>query len=270
MTDWHDFTADNGTPVAALHTPIVLLDRNIGSGTKTAGSAYFLGYPWLGAFQAAPGSATFGYTTSCGGSSTFSVSCSGSAAGSAGYQDISLSNSASVVADMQTCNAGTAFCIAVLSADNAPYLSQVSGANAFDFVSLDGTYVDTNVTGTDSLNDPSGAGSTFKNVILGSYPFYYQVSVQTLGSYTGNNAALEASLLPLLTTTCSADCRCHAEGQVPTAAPSILLDSDNLSALTASPTAGTVIETRGANSDSFPALDKFVYGATLTFNNDPL
>jgi hypothetical protein len=278
LTDWHDFTGNNGQPVAEAHTGIVLIDRNVGSGTKTAGSAFFLGYPWLGAFELAPGSATFGYTGS--GSATTRVGISHSGPGQStksggipsGYVDFMEGNSALVVEDLQTCNASTApvYCIAVLSADNAPYLNQVGGANTYDFVSIDGTYVDTNATGSDSLNDPSGAGSTFKNVILGNYGFYYQVSVQTQSGLTGTNAALEAALLPLLTTNASAIAGITQKKKFPVAAPSIVLDPDNLSAVTANPAAGTVLQTRSANSDNVLAQSPELFGATLTFNNDPL
>jgi hypothetical protein len=272
LTDWHDFTGNNGQPVAEAKTPIVIIDRNIGSGTKTAGSAYFLGYPWLGAFQVRSNSAQFGYTGTGSATVRVNVSGSGPGAGAAGFVDWNDGNSALVVEDLQTCNASTApvYCIAVLSADNAPYLNPVAGANAYDFVSINGTYVDTNVTGTDSLNDPTGAGSTFKNVILGNYSFYYQVSVQTLTSYSGTNAALEAALLPLLTTNASSIAGITQKKKFPVAAPSITLDPDLLSGVTTSPVAGTVLETRSAVSDSFLQLSPNLFGASLTFNTDPL
>jgi hypothetical protein len=270
LTDWHDFTGDNGQPVAIAKTPTVIIDRNIGSGTKTAGSAYFLGYPWLGAFQLRSNSAISGYTGTGSASTRVNVSGSGPGAGGGGFVDWNDGNSALVVEDLQTCNASSALCIAVLSADNAPYLNQVGGANAYDFVSINGTFVDSNVTGTDSLNDPSGAGSTFRNVILGNYSFYYQVSIQTLASYTGNNLAMEAALLPLLTTNASSIAGITQKKKFPVAAPSITLDPDLLSAVTAAPAAGTMLETRSGNSDSFPAVSPELFGATLTFSNDPL
>jgi len=285
--------------VAAAKTPIVLIDRNPGSGTKAAGTLFFLGYPWEGSFQVGPNSAVFGYTNCPAGPppagtsgavnnefgyGTPNPACanyvagnSGPGTGAAGFQDIYAKSSAVVVNDLQSCNTTNDLCIAILSADNAPYLNQVpanSGKNAYDFVSIDGTFVDTNNPGVDSLNDPNGAGSTFKKVIQGSYPFYYQVSVQqnTVNPPAANSfgAALEALLVPKLTSGASAIAGITQKAKFPVASPSIVLDPDTLGAVTPAPAAGTVVETRSAVSGSFPALSPFLYGATLTFNTDPL
>jgi hypothetical protein len=255
LTDWHDFIADSGAPVAAAGTPIKLIDRNIGSGTKTAGSAFFLGYPWLGSFSTRAGSAVYGYTA---GPVT-----------AAGYQDISASNSATVVTDLQTCTSSSLYCIAVLSADNAPYLNQVGGKNTYDFVSINGTYVDTNVNGVDSLNDPAGAGSSFKNVILGNYGFYYQVSLNQDSTYLASNPIPQAFSNALQTALQSSQIAGLATGkQFPVSAPAIVLDPDVATFVTGK--AGVAIESRQGNSDSFPAMNNHAFGVTITFGKDPL
>jgi hypothetical protein len=182
ITDWSQLKGDNGQPLPA--GPVILLDRNIGSGHKTSSSIEFLGYPQLGAAATLPGSYVFGYSGGTDGLGTPPAVCTSE------YQDVQEGSAASTVADLKllaasSCNLRA---ISILSMDNPPGLKanqNVAGTNAYDFVSLNGTWVDAH-TGSDDENGASG--TSYDNVILGNYTWYYQANFNTQANFLSQSS----------------------------------------------------------------------------------
>jgi hypothetical protein len=264
ITDWHNIYADNGSPVAPAGTGIILIDRNVGSGTKTGGTAYFLGAP--------------GLATSTQPNSVSNLAGDGNGAGGlngAGYgpalvlsqtsQDVQDTSSSAVVKDLTSANNSSLLALAILSVDNPPALNQSTGGNPYDFVKINGVAMDGD-TATDNIN--GSTGSSYINVINGSYDFFYQVNFnQRSGFSTGapaSNVAFANGLKAALQSTSLAGV--NAGVQFPLATNGIVIDGDTASSLAK----GVTITSRNGSSASTPKVVTKLAGGVITQGNDPL
>jgi PBP superfamily domain len=264
ITDWHDIYADNGSPVAPAGSGIILIDRNVGSGTKAGGTSYFLGFPGLGNNALQPNSVT-------------NLAGTGNGAGGvngAGYgptlqkvqtsQDVLDTSSATVVNDLATANSQGLLAIAILSVDNPPALNQSNGVNTYDFAKINGVAMDGN-TSTDNINGTMG--SSYINVINGSYDFFYQVNFnQRSGFSTGapaNNVAFANGLKAALQSPTLAGV--NAGAQFPLATNGIVIDGDTASSLAK----GVTVTSRSGVSPSAPQVVLKVAGSAIVTGNDP-
>jgi hypothetical protein len=269
ITDWSQLYGDQGT---YLNKPlpagaIILLDRNVGSGHKASSSAEFLGYPQLGSVAFLPNSvAGTGYI---GGTSanngTPPVNCSSA------YQDIQETSAGGTVTDLKslalsTCNARA---VAIVSMDNPPGIAanqNVAGTNAYDFVSLDGTFVDAHVTGDD---ENGASGTSYDNVIKGNYHWFYQANFNTRSSSylkSGTpDADIAAAYLAQLKAFTLPGCSGSPGLAFPGNVPGIVNDLDNASTLSACVT----VSTRNGNSDS-PLFPYNTLPGNITLGQDPL
>jgi hypothetical protein len=275
ITDWHNVYADNGQPVAPAGTGIILIDRNVGSGTKTAGSSYFLGYPGLGGNALSPNSVT-----------NVAGTCPGTPAGNclpangpnnAGYtpgavscattavQDIEDTSSAAVVNDLITTNGCSKLAIAILSVDNPQALAPTTGQ--YDFVKLDQTSMDLN-NSSDNINGT--VGSSYINVIDGSYDFFYQVNFNQRSGFNtsapANNVAFANSLKTVMQLPSLAGV--NFGSQFPLATNGIVADADR----NATVAKGVTVVSRGGNSSGTvkPVLPPGQAVGTIVAGSDPL
>jgi hypothetical protein len=248
-TDWSQLYGDSGSPLPA--GGIILIDRNVGSGTKAAGNQYFLGFPGLGSNALTPESVLFGYS----GSLTLTQT----------LQDVSDTSSTAQATDLENANASGLLAISVLSEDTPPvYNQKVSGTNSYDFVKISNTAVDTGASG-DNINGSSG--TSYVNAILGNYDFFYQPNFNYRPSfYTSgtNNAAIAKAFLTTFQSNTFAGV---ASGKgFPLAAPGTLVDSDRNAAVAA----GVTLESRGGKSPAVlvPVLN--AGSVALPLGSDPL
>jgi len=269
ITDWSQLLGDQGSyanaPLPA--GPIVLIDRNVGSGHKTQSSQQFLGYPGLGANALQPQSATNFTGTGLGG-----VNCTGAqvvnnsgyntaqpavtgtscpqlpAQVCGGYQDVYTSSAANTVVALkftQACTAPNNRAIGILSMDNQP---SVNG-NLYSFVSIDGVAVDSGVSGTDSINSPAGGKTSYVNLIKGNYTDFYQANFNTRTGFLGGNSANVDFANAMYTQLSSPGLTgCVAGTKYPLASAGIVVDGDNVTTLPT--TGGVTISSRGGFSDS--------------------
>lgn len=141
VTDWSQINGDNGSPLPA--GPVILIDRNTGSGAKAAANAYFLHNPF---------SATGGVPANINGDT-----------GSANYTDLSsniiktLSSAGLVGPELDVVESKPGLlAIGITGAENQP--SATTGAN-WKHVKIDGASI--------------GAGSYDKtDVISGKYDYW--------------------------------------------------------------------------------------------------
>jgi hypothetical protein len=266
VTDWHDIYADNGSPVAPAGTGIILIDRNVGSGTKAGGTSYFLGFPGLGA-SVEPNSVSNLAQTGNGAGGVNGAGYGPKLVLSQTSQDVMDTSSAAVVQDLTSANnasSGSLLAIAILSVDNPPALNQSTGGNPYDFVRINGVAMDGN-TSTDNIN--GSTGSSYINVINGSYDFFYQVNFnERSGFSTGapaNNAAFAAGLKAVLQSPTLAGV--NANAQFPLATNGIVIDGDTASSLAK----GVTVTSRGGSSSSNPNVVLKVAGSAIPTGNDP-
>ena len=248
-TDWSQIYADSGSPLPA--GGIILIDRNVGSGTKAAANQYFLGFPGLGSNFLSPESALYGYT--------------GALVLSQTLQDVSDTSSTAQAVDLENANASGLLAITVLSEDTPPaYNQKVAGTNSYDFVAINGEAVDTGATG-DNIN--GSVGTSYVNAIRGGYDFFYQPNFNYRPSfYNGgsNNAAIAKSLLGVFQ---SASLTGVASGKgYPLAAPGTLADSDRNAAVAK----GVTLDSRSGNSQAIlqPVLN--AASGPIPTGSDPL
>jgi hypothetical protein len=247
-TDWSQLYGDSGAPLPA--GGIILIDRNVGSGLKAAGNQYFLGFPGLGANAQTPESVTYGYT--------------GALVTSQVLQDVSDTSTTAQANDLKNANTAGLLAISVLSLDTPPAYNQAtSGTNSYDFVKLNGTAVDTGVTG-DNIN--GSTGTSYINAIRGNYDFFYQSNFSYRNGYSGGTPVIDEAILAAFQ---SATFPGVADGKsFPTAAPGTLVDADRASSLTA----GVTINTRGGTSTAIllPKFTGTANGAGIPTGSDPL
>jgi|GEM_PF-1014569 len=271
ITDWHNIYADNGSPVAAAGTGIVLLDRNVGSGSKAAGSSYFLGYPSLGGAALLPNSVT---NTGGSGNGTgngaptnapFNTGYSpGGLVNSQTYQDIQETNASALASDLVTADNDGLLAIAILSMDNPPALAQLNGVNTpghYEFTKINNTAVDTGGSG-DNIN--GSTASSYINAITGSYDFFYQVNFNAQAApATGTlaNSMLTVFKQPGLAGV-------NLGSAFPLAADGIIADADR----NATVAKGVTVVTRGGNSNGLlkRVIPPTQAVGTIVAGSDPL
>jgi hypothetical protein len=272
ITDWSQLYGDQGASanVPLPAGPVVLIDRNVGSGHKASSSAQFLGYPGLGANAILPQSAgnfngngvNGGAGNNCSGAQLFNNSGYNTgqpavaapacpvvpAQGCGGYQDVYTTSAANTVVALlltQACTAPNNRAIGILSMDNPP--SQ--HGNLYDFVSIDNTNVDTGVSGTDSINSAAGGHTSYINAIKGNYTDAYQANFNTRTSFLGGasaNVDMAVAMRGQLSSVGLTGCASGAK--YPLATPGILADSDNQASLPA--TGGVTLWSRFLVSDA--------------------
>jgi hypothetical protein len=201
---WSQLNDDSGAPLPASLGQVTFIDRGSGSGTKAAGSSYFLDYP--GGASSLGGSLTpnsvgtiisgtfpnQGYTGNL--NTAFSTS-------STEIQDIKEASSAAEADDLLVANAAGVGALAILGLEYPPIFEQNNtGTNDYFFVAIDGTYPDSQ-TGTDNINGAvagASSGTQYSNIINGSYNFAYQTGfnyhVATTSALPGIQAAVFANL----------------------------------------------------------------------------
>jgi hypothetical protein len=272
VTDWHNIYADNGSPVAPAGTGIVLLDRNVGSGTKAAGSAYFLNYANpLGAYAVEPGSKTnaggAGNGTGAGAptNAPFNAGYSpGGLANSQSYQVIQETNASVLASDLVTADIDGLLALGILSTDNPPALAQLSGVTTpghYEFVKINNTAMDT-ATANDNIN--GSVASSYINTIDGSYDFFYQVNFNAQAAPATGTLAyslLQTFKLPGLTGV-------NSGLAFPLAANGIIADGDR----NATVAKGVTVVSRGGNSAApvKPVLPPTQAVGTIVAGSDPL
>jgi hypothetical protein len=247
-TDWSQLYGDNGSPLPS--GGIIVIDRNVGSGTKAAGNQYFLGFPGLGANHLSPESVTYGYT--------------GALVLSQTLQDVSDTSSTAQATDLENANASGLLAISILSEDTPPALNQkVAGTNSYDFVKINGEAVDTG-GGSDNIN---GAVSTsYINAIKGNYDFFYQPNFNYRPSFYNGGSANAAVAKAFLTAFQSSSFPGVASSlQFPLAAPGTLADSDRNPTIAK----GVTLDSRGGNSQGILVPELNASG-TLPTGADPL
>jgi hypothetical protein len=263
ITDWHDIYADNGSPVAPAGSGIILIDRNVGSGTKAGGTSYFLGFPGLGA-SVEPNSVSNLAQTGNGAGGVNGAGYGPALALTQTSQDVQATSSAADVADLISANNASLLAVTILSVDNPPALNQSTGGNPYDFVKINGVAMDGN-TSTDNIN--GSTGSSYINVINGSYDFFYQVNFnQRSGFSTGapaNNVAFANGLKAALQSPTLAGV--NANAQFPLATNGIVIDGDTASSLAK----GVTVTSRGGSSSSNPHVVLKVAGSAIPTGNDP-
>jgi hypothetical protein len=269
VTNWNQLYGDVGAfanaPLPA--GPVVLVDRNVGSGHKTQSAAQFLGYPELGSNALFPNSVTNLAGVGAGG-----VNCAGAQVGNnsgyntaqpanaapscptlpvqvcGGYQDVftsSAANSVNALVFTQACAAPNNRAIGIVSMDNPPALH----GNLYSFVTINNTAVDANAGG-DSINGAPGGHSSYINAIKGNYSDFYQANYNTrtgflTGPVSANLDMAKAMEAQLRSVGLSG---CNATLQFPLAVPGIIYDPDDQAAL---PAAGGVgLTSRGGFSDN--------------------
>jgi len=248
-TDWSQLYGDNGSPLPA--GGIIVIDRNVGSGTKAAGNQYFLGFPGLGANHLNPESYVYGYT--------------GSLVLSQTLQDVSDTSVNAQATDLENANGAGLLAISILSEDTPPAENQkVSGTNSYDFVKISGEAVD---TGGASDNINGSVSTSYVNAITGNYDFFYQPNFNYRPSFYNsgtNNAALAKAILGVFQ---SSTFPGVASGlQYPLAAPGTLADSDRNGTLGK----GVTLNSRSGNSQGILVPLINAGSGALPTGSDPL
>jgi ABC-type phosphate transport system substrate-binding protein len=271
ITNWNQLYGDQpGFVGAALPAgDIILLDRNVGSGHKTSSSAEFLGYPQLGPLATLPTSVVNGYLGGADGVGTPPVSC----IAGAGFQDIQESSAAGTVTDLKllaapACNLRA---IGILSMDNPPGIAanqNTPGTNAYNFVALNGSAVDTGTAGDD---ENSATATSYVNAIKGNYTDFYQAHFNTksAGFLTSGTpgAAFAAAYLTQLKSASLPGCSGSPGLKFPGSLPGVITDLDNASTLVG--VTCVSVTSRNGNSDSPLSSFKTIPG-NITLGSDPL
>jgi hypothetical protein len=250
-TDWSQLYGDSGSPLPA--GGIILIDRNVGSGTKAAGTQYFLGFPGLGANAASPESVVYGYTGSLTTTQTL--------------QDVSDTSSTAQATDLANANHAGLLAISILSEDTPPAFYPVGGTlNSYSFVKINGEAVDTGTTGDNINGSGTGAGTSYINAIKGNYNFYYQPNFNYRPSFYNGGTANAGLAKGFLTAFQSSTFSGAADqAKFPTASPGTLVDSDRTSTIAK----GVTLDSRGGKSTGLllPVLNA---SGTLPSGKDPL
>jgi len=239
---WSQLNDDNGAPLPASLGQVTLLDRGSGSGTKAAGSSYFLDYPG-GSFSLGGAlipnsvnmviSGTFpnqGYTGPL--NTAFSTN-------NTEIQDVKEASSAAEADDLVAANQAGIGALAILGLEYPPVFEQFNqGSNDYFFAAINGTYPDTQTPG-DNVNDPATSGSTrYTNIVNGTYDFAMQTGFNTRAALTGFQLAVANGLSKENISTAHSGVAC------PASAPGVLLDPKT----TGKHDAGNVSWSRGGNS----------------------
>jgi hypothetical protein len=217
ISDWSQLYADDGSRLPA--GAIWLLDSGSGSGTKTVGNQYFLNYP--GAITTG-GSVT---PNSVVGTNVNAYTGTVLNTSSAKYQDVKEPSDVAIVRDLLVANKAGHGAIAILSLEFPPVFAQnTSGTNDYMFVAINGVFPDSNSGTKDNINNPNAVtpGTTqYSNIILGTYDFAYQTSLNMRIALFDQPAFESAVLLNLISENISG---AHTGSVFPVSAPGVLLD----------------------------------------------
>jgi hypothetical protein len=174
ISDWSQMTDDTGTALPAGST--IIIDRGSGSGTKAAGNEFFLNYPG-GAFSLG-GSIqphSVGSNTAVNAGITGTTLCTAASCLTA-LQDIKEASGVAEADDLIVANQHGLFALAVEGLEFPPAFEQhTAGTNDYEFVAIDGSFVDSNTGTADNINSPLSTSTTqYSNVTNGKYPFAFQ------------------------------------------------------------------------------------------------
>jgi hypothetical protein len=219
VTAWSQLNGDNGQPMTGLGG-IALLDRSVGSGTRTGANAYFLNYP-ANKFSiggaSAPNSIAVGYSTcsalSACGTGTFTNS----------FLDISEKTSQAIIDDMAFANAHNIGAIAALGVEFPPlYQQTTAGQNDYFFAKINGNGIDTATGTTDNINSQTPATTSYTHVVDGTYDYATQVGFAGKVA-DASQPAFQKGVVTNLKSTAISDA--SASGSAwPAAAEGVLLD----------------------------------------------
>ena len=285
ITKWTQLYGDNGHPLTnpSGQTGIYLLDRGSGSGTKAAGNAYFLEYPIattssIGGFQTPRSVNALGISNY---TDTALVT-------SSGYQDVKEASSGAIVADLQKANTAGQYAIAILATEFPPVENQVTAnTNSYIFAKIDGLGIDTGYDSTttastvtgffhDNINtafkgsDSAGHafGTSYTNVINGSYDFFYQNSFN-LPTTGAGSTGLQSNFASAVQTALSnpALAGANSGSTFPTSVVGVVLDPITIGT---AGTPGMTLYSREANSAA-PLLPIFdATSGAVVYGLDPL
>jgi hypothetical protein len=236
--------------------PIVLLDRNPGSGIKLATSLYYLNYPTglaTGSYSV-PVSVKFASTLS-----RYVKVSTLQGSGGSGYEDVMDQSAGNLVSDLVSAQANGDYAIGTVSAETAP----ISSSNAWDFTAIN------NVT-IDSVGNINGSASSYSNVIRGAYEFYYQLSFNTRAGFLSAatpNAVLANAFVTEVNVPAFAGIVSHVA--FPAAVNGIVIDGDKAASFGAGVTTGSRKGTSEAPLSTFYDATNPV-SSTISANSDPL
>jgi hypothetical protein len=251
VSDWSQLNDDTGTPLAAGAT--IIIDRGSGSGTKASGNEFFLNYP--------------GGQSSLGGSlqphSVISnANVNGGTTGTVlntsltTLQDIKEPSGVAEADDLITANQAGLFALAVEGLEFPPTSEQHTlGTNDYEFVSIDGAFIDSNTGTVDNINSPNQASSTqYSNITNGRYPYAFQPTYNYKGSLPVSGS-FEFDILGNLTNENLA--AAHTGNAFPASAQGILLDPIT----TGNTDAGNMNWSHNGNSNQPPLFNAVVTAA---------
>ncbi|MGO9507775.1 MAG: hypothetical protein ACLPXZ_10670 [Mycobacterium sp.] len=247
--DWSQLYDDNGNQMPA--GAMIYLDRTEGSGTKTSGSEYFLGYPSNGAAAKLPFSATAGYSSN------------NPAVVAQVRQVVAESTNNTMVTDFIALNGAGIRAVGVLGLENPPGNQTTTGQ--YDFAAINGVHVDSATPPLDDIN--KGTHTSYSNVIRGDYDFFFQNSFNAMAGVIGGATVPDAFAGQMITVMkAAAFSGCNSGNPFPLAVTGTLVDADNAAAIVK----GVTLATRNKNSQAplqakaFPAL------AVLPACSDPV
>ena len=266
VLQWSQLKGDNGAALPASLGQVTLIDRGSGSGTKAAGTAFFLDYP-AGSFSLGgaitPNSValTLGTNTFPNGGYTGTVINTAFSTANTEIQDIKEASSVAEADDLLTANAAGVGALAILGLEFPPSFEQNNAnANDYFFVAIDGTYPDSE-TGDDNINTTSATGSTrYSNIVNGTYTFAYQTGFNYHAATISALPAFQQAIFNNLTNENISSA--HTGTAFPASTPGVLLDQ----VTTGKTDAGNLSWSRRANSSGAP---QFV-GPVSAANPDPL
>jgi hypothetical protein len=272
ISNWNQLFDDTGVALAA--GPIVLLDRGSGSGTKAAGTQYFLTNPGAKSSGGAVDPNSVTNTAGAGGAVGTGINAGYTSTvlvlPVTGYEDVREASSGALVTDLQAANAAGVRAIGILGLEFPPAGNQVGGANQYSFAKINGVGVDTGATG-DNINGPHGGTSATKytNAVLGSYDLFYQNSFNTRTGFLTNgtnSAAFAAEALADLQKSTIAGA--NAGLAFPAAVPGVVLDPVTVGAQVAGVVTGSRFQTSTATLQ--PVYDAANTAGTIAYGSDPL
>jgi hypothetical protein len=244
ITAWNQLNGDNGSPMTGLGG-IALLDRSVGSGTRTGANAYFFNYPaskgpLLGA--SAPNSIAVGYST-CS-----ALSACGTGTFTSSFLDISEKTSQAIVDDLAFANAHNIGAIAALGVEFPPlYQQTTAGTNDYFFAKINGNGIDTATGTTDNVNSQVPATTSYTHVVDGTYDWATQVGFAGRVA-DASQTAFQHGVITALKSTAISDAA-NAGSAWPAAAEGVLLDP-----ITKGGGAGSVSFSRGSNMIASPVF----------------
>jgi hypothetical protein len=246
--DWSQLYDDNGKQLPA--GAMVFLDRTEGSGTKTAGSQYFLNYPSSSAGYKLPFSATAGYSGT-------------TAALTQTRQVVAEASTGTVVSDLIALNGKGVRAVAILGLENPPGNQTTKGQ--YDFTAINGTFVDGHDGVADDIN--KGTHTSYLNAIAGNYDFYFQNSFNAQAGVIGGATVQDAFAGQMKTVLqLPAFTGCNSGLAFPQAVTGTLIDADNSSTLAK----GVVLATRSKNSQAPLQQKVFPAVAAIPACSDPV